>query len=540
MEYVKINIAIVEDNGVARINLRNHLLGMGFADVGCYSHGRELKSVLRQRHFDVILMDFHLGLHKNGVEVVNEMQQEGLLNPSTSIIFITSDRLPAIIGQIFDVHPDALVLKPYTIRNLEKSLMACIEQRRYLLPVLKLMDLHQAQQALALLDKMLTENQRPKYKTPMIKLKARLLVKLARYAEGAAIYEEILKTSDKILWAKWGVIQCTYKNGEIEKSEKMLEALLDTHLTNDKACEWLTRINIERNDFEKAQQYIDRIKESELSLSAARLKATLYQMREQTARAIDLLEKKRESNRHFRERHDDISMDLARVYLQAAEQQPAQGRSHYLQMTRVLVGSAGRNNQQQDMDTKRNYLSARAALLEDDKSKAQALLAADAMLDTQAMDTFTLSDAIQVWHGLGDACRASEMQQALEEKLSALADENAHTLSTLLLARNEALLGDKRTRAVSFNQQGQAFYVKNQFAEAKDLFYQAYILFPQEPAFSLNLLHSMVETGSLQHKKASIASLVTELQKQTLSAANANRFNDIMTKIRTQGLLDNL
>ncbi|MDF2177701.1 response regulator [Aliiglaciecola sp. CAU 1673] len=538
MQATKINIAIVEDNGVARINLRNLLMGMGFSDVGCYSHGRELKSVLRQRHYDLVLMDFHLGLHKNGVEVVNELQQEGLIKPSTCIIFITSDRFPVIIGQIFDVHPDALVLKPYTIRNLEKSLMACIQQNRYLLPVLKLMDQEQNQQALELLDEMLKVNERPKYQTPMVKLKARLLVRLERYAEGAAIYEGILKTSDKILWAKWGLIQCTYKNGEVEKSEKMLEALLDTHLTNDKACEWLTRINIERKEYDKAQQYIDRIKESELSVSAALLKANLYQMRDEVDMAIGLLEKKRESNRNFRERYYDITMDLARVYLDLAEQKPQQERSRYLQLTRFLIGSAARGNQLQDVDAKRNYLAALAALMEEDNKKAAELLADEAMLDTQSMDASTLSDAVSAWHGLGNDCRASEMLLELEQKLKQLPDENERTITSLKMAKNEELLGEKRARAVSFNQQGQAFYVKNQFSEAKDLFYQAYILFPDEPAFSLNLLHCMAETATKEHKKASISALVNELQGHQLSAANANRFKDIKGKIRALELED--
>ncbi|MBN7824556.1 response regulator [Bowmanella dokdonensis] len=537
MESGKINIAIVEDNGVARLNLRNHLLEMGFSDVGCYSHGRELKPVLRQRHFDLILMDFHLGLHKNGVEVVNELQKEGLLKPSTSVVFVTSDRMPMIVGQIVDVHPDALVLKPYTIKNLERTLSGCIRLNQYLRPVLKLMDQDQYQQALDRLNVMLENNPNPKIHTSMIKLKARLLIKLSRFKEAARIYEQILEGSDKVIWARWGLIQCTNLAGETEKSEEMLESMLGTHLTNDKACEWLTRINIDKEDYDKAELYIDKIKDGELSLSAARLKAHLYQAQDRMDDAIALLEKKRESNRNIREKFIEISLDLARCYLTLAESKPENERPKQLQVARFLIGSAGRNLHGQEMDIKRNVLTALAALMEGDTEKARELLSAEGGRDAEQMDIATPSDAVNAWHGLGEQATASELLHELEQRLKGLPDENEKTVSNLMMHKNQTALGDKKSRALTFNKQGLEFYVKDEFAQAIDLFYQAYLLFPAEAAFSVNLLQSMVEAGQAEHKKASIESLLNELSGQNLSKANAERVTDIREKIRKQKLI---
>lgn len=507
MDRDRINVAVVEDNGVARINLRNHLLEMGFSDIGCYSHGRELKPVLKQRHFDLLLMDFHLGLYKNGVEVINELQKEGLLKPSTCIVFVTSDRVPMIVGQIMDVHPDALVLKPYTIRNLEKTLMACMRFHQFMQPVLKLMDKGDYIAALEALERLILENKEPRYRTNMIKLKARILIRLKRYKDSAAIYEEVLKTSDKIIWAKWGLIQSTHLAGETAQSEKMLEAMLNTHLTSDKACEWLARINIDKQDYDKAQQYLDKIKDGELSLSAARLKAYLYQTQDQMDDAIRLLEKKRESNRNIRERFTELSLDLARCYLTKARETPMNERGKHLQVARFLIGGAGRNLHGNDIEIKRSYMNALAAVLEDDKDKARELLSQKGLEDTAFMDIPTLSDAVSTWHDLGEKGKASELLHELEQKLINLPDENERTVSSLMMLKNEQALGDKKSRAMEFNKKGLEFYVKDDFADAIDLFYQAYILFPSEPAFSLNLLQSMVEAKKLVHKKVIIAGL---------------------------------
>jgi hypothetical protein len=64
-------------------------------------------------------------------------------------MFITCDRLPFIIGQIVDVHPQALVIKPYTIRNLSRSISNYLSLHEYLMPVFEMMDEDNYPQALS-------------------------------------------------------------------------------------------------------------------------------------------------------------------------------------------------------------------------------------------------------------------------------------------------------------------------------------------------------------------------------------------------------
>ncbi|AWL12077.1 hypothetical protein HMF8227_01603 [Saliniradius amylolyticus] len=540
MERSKLKVAIVEDNGMARINLRNHLMDMQFQDIGCFTHGRELRSALKRQHYDILLMDFHLGSNKNGVEVINDLQKQNLLKPSTSLVFVTSDRMPMIVGQIFDVHPEALVLKPYTIRNLEKSLNNCIEMHQVQKPVLRLMDKNDNEGALEALDQMInSETCKAKYRMPLIKLRARLLLKLKRFKQASELYRSVLERSDQIIWAKWGLIQSTHLAGEIEESEAMLKDLLKTNLTSDKASEWLTRINIEKKDYETALEYINRLKEGEMSMSATRLKAQLFMALEEPDEAIDLVERKRNSNREIREHFNELSLDLARIYLAEAEDNPEPTiRKERLQTARFLIGSVGRKGQNPDLDVQRDYMQALAAVVEDDVQKARELLQQEGMLDLDNADLTTLSDAVAAWHGIGDDSTASELLNDLEKRLASLPDENEKTVSGLMALKNERRLGDKKTRAIAFNKKALEYYTQDQFKEAIDLFYQAYILFPDEPAFSLNLLHCMVQAKQAEHKEARIAELFDELKTKKLSSANAKRMQEIQSKIKQYGLLE--
>jgi tetratricopeptide (TPR) repeat protein len=476
-------------------------------------------------------MDFHLGVNKNGVEVIQDLTKDNLINHSTSIIFVTSDRMPIIIGQIVDIHPESLVLKPYTIRNLERTVSRVMKLHSYLRPVYKAMDEEKFEEALGKVEEMLDLNALPRQRMSLIKLKARLLTKTRQYDEAKTIYTELLKKSRNIIWAKWGLIQNTFLSGEIDRSEQMLEAMLGIHLTNDKACEWLARINISNEKYEKAEEYISRIKEGEMSMTAARLKAYLYQIQENMDDAIRVIERKRESNRSIRERFSELSFDLARMYISLAEQKGLNQRKQPLQTARQLLGNAARKNADEDISLKRNYLSAVVAVLEEDLPKAKQILAQEGMKNFENADITTLADASSAWFGVGDKATASELLALIGDRVESLPDENEKTISNLMVTRNEKEQGGRRARALEFNKAGLKYYSDKNYEEALKLFYQAYILFPREHAFGLNLLQNMVEAVCKEHQSVRVLRLYNDLEKSNLSEGNKKRLVDIHTKI---------
>lgn len=531
MEKRKFNIAVVEDNGMARINLRNHLLDMDFDTVESFTQGRELKASMRRRHYDLILMDFHLGENKNGVEVIQDLQKEGLMKHTTCLIFITSDRLPMIIGQIVDIHPDDLVIKPYTISTLSKIVNGALRVNKQLRPVLKLMDDGENELALEKLDVVISTNTLPKSRTTLIKLRARLLLKLERFDEATDLYKQVLDNSDKVIWAKWGLIHSQYLAGKADMSEELLQEMLGAHLTNDKACEWLARISIGRKEFGRAEEYMDQIRESSLSMAASKLKAYVLQVQDKMDDAIEFLERKRQASRSVREKFAELSLDLARCYLSVAESKPANEREKSLQVARFLIGTAGRKNLDESLTLKGNYMNTLAAILEGNTEKANELLAKEGMENLERADVSTMTDAVKAFLGVGDELRASQILFEAEERMAGMEDLTDKTLSTMLVEKSEESIGARRPRALKFNKEGLELHGDQKFEESIDYFYQAYILFPREPAFGLNLLQSLVEARTPKHKSVKTLRLFNELDGRELSQGNRSRLVEIGRKI---------
>lgn len=531
MSLAKVKVAVVEDNGMARANIRNHLLDMGFGHISCFSNGLELKANIKNQMFDLLLMDFHLGQNKNGVEVVQELQKQKRITHRTCVMFITYDRLPLIIGQIVDVHPEALVVKPYTIRNLVKNISNCLNLHKYLMPVYEMMDDENYPQALVLLDHLLEKNALPKKKSALTKLRGRLLNKLGRYTEAADLYRVILQRSDKVIWAKWGLIQNLFLDEHIEESEKLLRDLTRSELTSDKACEWLARISVNNNQYNKAENYMHQIREGELSIPAARLKAYIYQAQERGKEAITLLEKKRESNRSIRERYDEISLDLARCYIAEAELRTKTGRSSDLQVAKYLIGAAGRKLSDPSLTIRKDYMFAMIAFMEGDAVKANEILSRPGMSELQDAEISTVTDAVQAWQNAGDTEKAKQFLKLSQEKLKDIEDGNEKTVSAMLVAAVEDAIGERRPQALEFNKVGLQKYTNKKYVAATDDFYQAYLLFPRELAFSLNLLQGLVDAELLSYKKINTLEFLTELQNRDLNEGNKRRLEEIVSRI---------
>lgn len=531
MSLAKFNVVVVEDNGMARANIRNHLLDMGFNQISCFSNGRELKANMKIQKLDLLLMDFHLGQTKNGVEVVQDLQKQKKITHTTCVMFITCDRVPLIIGQIFDVHPEALIIKPYAIKTLTKHITSSLDLHKYLMPVYEMMDDDNYPQALFLTDHLLKKNAQPKKKVALVKLRANILTKLGQHLEAAELYRGVLKQSNAVIWAKWGLIQNLFLDGHVEESETLLQNLTQSGLTNDRACEWLARINVNNNQYKKAENYMHQIREGELSISAARLKAFIYQAQERGNEAISLLEKKRESNRSIRERYDELSFDLARCYINEADRKIDPEGISNLKVAKLLISAAGKKITEPSLIVKKDYMFATIAFIEGDLDQANEILSRRGMCELQDAEISTLTDAVGAWRNANDMEKAKEFLKLSQDKLKYIDDGNEKTISTILIAKGKLVVGEERPQALEFNRVGLRKHTNKDYFAATDAFYQAHLKFPRELTFSLNLLQSLVDAGLVTYKKMNTLELLTELQNRQLSEGNNKRLRDISMRI---------
>ena len=130
--------------------------------VSSFASGVELKAALKKQNFELLLMDYHLGQGKTGVEWIQSLREAGFIRPSTGIIFLTSDRSPQIIGRIMDLQPDVLLIKPYTIASLTRQINHYLSYRDFVKNVLHALDNKQLDRAISVVRAKITEGIPPR------------------------------------------------------------------------------------------------------------------------------------------------------------------------------------------------------------------------------------------------------------------------------------------------------------------------------------------------------------------------------------------
>lgn len=524
---VEFRIAIVEDNATARTALRGHLLSIDNLIVSSFTSGSELKAALKKQHYEMLLIDYHLGSGKNGVEWIQQLRETGYIRPSTGIVFLTSDRAPQAIGRIMDLQPDILLIKPYTIASLSRQITHYLGYRDYIKNVLQALDNKELDRAIDVLRSKIKEGIPPRLIADVRKMYARLLFDQGEIHRAQSIYDDILMRSDKVLWAQWGKIKCQYALGQWPDCKDHLGDMVNSSLGRDKAFEWLASISFEQSNFEDVEEHLSQIKFSELSLSAAKLKSLAFQRQDKVVEAIDLLQKKRAMHRSAKDRFNDFTFELAEFYLLLAEESPVTNRSESLSQARKLVGIAGRSQGDPQTLQKRDFLLAFSAVLDDDVEKAAHFLEADYMSNFFRTEPSMLVIAAKVHHKLGDEKKAAELLLMAKQKNADQHVISEQVMNDELIFTGGERLGLNHEQALVINEAGTNYFVEKSFNKALKHFYDAFHLSPTTGAFGLNLLQCMIESDTGVYRKYDVRQLLDKLGEMTLNEANQSRLTQL-------------
>ncbi len=534
-----LRIAIVEDNTTARMNLRSHLLEISQFDIASYSNGKELRNGLRLNNIDIVFMDYHLGQNKDGVEWILQLQEVGLLQPATGIVFVTSDSLPQTIGKILDVHPDFILIKPYTIKNLRLNVAHYLSLRHELMPILNFMNQNKFDLALKELERKEAGKVNPRFKNDYLKLKGRLLLITKQYEASSALYSSVLESSSNVLWAHWGLIKSEFLIGKWQQCRTMLNQLLAQSITKDKANEWLASVAIGSEHYEEAEVILDNINDNELSIQATRLKILSYQMQEKYEEAKQLLNKKIQSNLTVKERFSDYAVELARLHIHIAENLKHEGhsesvrrvnaeKSENLSEARKLIGRTARIGNDRQAELQQDYMLALALLLDGEQEKAQRIVQKNDSIETLSKAKInTLVDAVKVWMGIGEVDSAKALLKHCDDAIKASSNHIEHLICNERITELEQEYNMQKERAISTNEQGMMLYRDNQLIDAMSCFVKAYKMYRGVPAFSLNLLQCMADLEQDEYKGLEAPVLFSELNGLSLSKENQIKLEHI-------------
>ncbi len=113
-------ILIVDDHEPMRKILKNILRKIGFDDMDEAADGREALSRLKEKRFDLVLLDWNMP-NMNGAEVIKQMKADENLK-NIPVIMVTAETSKEKVIEAIKLGISEYIVKPFTPETLKKKI----------------------------------------------------------------------------------------------------------------------------------------------------------------------------------------------------------------------------------------------------------------------------------------------------------------------------------------------------------------------------------------------------------------------------------
>ncbi|HEX8477771.1 MAG TPA: tetratricopeptide repeat protein [Telluria sp.] len=220
---------IVDDFVGIRQLLRESLRNLGARNIDQASSGGEAMSLLGRIRYDVVLCDYNLGEGKNGQQVLEEVRQRHLLNPSSVWLMVSAEKSTESVMGAAEHQPDAYLIKPITEGVLLTRLNRVWQKKQVFRPIDQAYAEKDYLRAARLCDEEIArgaESERANvHRIDLLRMKARLMEKSGQPAAARAAYDEVLAERE-YQWARSGLAKIRMANGELEQARQLFQGVI--------------------------------------------------------------------------------------------------------------------------------------------------------------------------------------------------------------------------------------------------------------------------------------------------------------------------
>ena len=122
-------IAIVEDEGITVLFLKNSITSLGHQVFGIYDNGQGILKHLETQEIDVVFMDINIKGSLDGIETAQRIKK---LHPHISLVFLTSYSDSETMLKAANVQPLGYLNKPVLLKDIESILILVDGHRKHI------------------------------------------------------------------------------------------------------------------------------------------------------------------------------------------------------------------------------------------------------------------------------------------------------------------------------------------------------------------------------------------------------------------------
>lgn len=219
------------------------------------TRGELLTALARSVDLDAVICDFHLSGVLGGVQVVQHLRENNLLQPETAAILMAGDNRQSNLIRGLRAKPDAILLKPFKIVTLLAKLKQAVGLRRELA---ELSTHDQGGAWAALLEKSNERLARGGTVPGQVhRFKAKALSALGQTEDLADLYESLLAARPKLVWVQEEWARHDYNMGYVTEAADRLAAIVAQNPAHVEAHKFLAEIQHDFGNLKGMQVHLE-------------------------------------------------------------------------------------------------------------------------------------------------------------------------------------------------------------------------------------------------------------------------------------------
>ena len=224
--YDDLRVLLIDDLSAQQTALRGQLAAMGMSQVDMASGPDEALRYLKSRAYQLVLCDYNLNSRTDGQQLFEYARDQGLLREDSLFFMVTAESQYGAVASASEHAPDAYLLKPFTIGDIEERLQTQLDRRAALADITQAMAAKQWKRALQAAEAAVARKDR--WALAAMQLQGRLFLNLGMVDEAQALYQRVLAMRNDLLWAKVGLMRALKAGGQLEDCRNLAQEVLAT------------------------------------------------------------------------------------------------------------------------------------------------------------------------------------------------------------------------------------------------------------------------------------------------------------------------
>jgi DNA-binding response OmpR family regulator len=238
----QLNVLVVESQPTMRTQLRNMLASIGYESAQFAVSASMAARRLRERPYDLILCEYHLGDGQDGQHLLEDLRQHEIIPLDTLFVMISGETNYERVVSTCELAPNDYILKPLTAETLRVRLQRAFDKRDAFLPAWQSMALGDTVGAIAWCRD--ARDRHPQYLIDFMRLQAQLHLSIGQLDESESLYRQILDAKP-IPWAELGLARVLMLRKHHVEAEQILARLVAAHDRFIEAYDLLSRVREE-------------------------------------------------------------------------------------------------------------------------------------------------------------------------------------------------------------------------------------------------------------------------------------------------------